>query len=110
AVYRPWYRVFFWLFVTNGLFLGWLGSRPAEGNYVVMSQLATLYYFAFFLIALPVLGLIEKPRRLPNSITEAVLEKNKGVGGKGASAAAGDQTLMRRGDDRVSPAGLESRR
>ncbi|AEH89966.1 MULTISPECIES: cytochrome b N-terminal domain-containing protein [Mesorhizobium] len=110
AVYRPWYRVFFWLFVANGLFLGWLGSRPAEGNYVVMSQLATLYYFAFFLIALPVLGLIEKPRRLPNSITEAVLEKNKGAGGKGAIAAAGDQTLMRRGDDRVSPARLESRR
>ncbi|TIP61887.1 MAG: cytochrome b, partial [Mesorhizobium sp.] len=30
---------------------------------------------------LPVLGLIETPRRLPNSITEAVLEKNKGGGG-----------------------------
>jgi ubiquinol-cytochrome c reductase cytochrome b subunit len=27
---------------------------------------------------MPVLGLIETPRRLPNSITEAVLEKNKG--------------------------------
>jgi ubiquinol-cytochrome c reductase cytochrome b subunit len=46
-----------------------------------MAQMATLFYFAFFLIALPVLGLIEKPRRLPNSITEAVLEKNKGAGG-----------------------------
>ncbi|MER8697786.1 cytochrome b N-terminal domain-containing protein [Mesorhizobium sp. M1273] len=77
AVYRPWYRVLFWLFVANALFLGWLGSRPAEGAYVVMSQLATLYYFAFFIIAMPVLGLIEKPRRLPNSITEAVLEKDK---------------------------------
>ncbi|MER9444034.1 cytochrome b N-terminal domain-containing protein [Mesorhizobium sp. M0340] len=80
AVYRPWYRVLFWLFVANALFLGWLGSRPAEGAYVVMSQLATLYYFAFFLIAMPVLGLIEKPRRLPNSITEAVLEKDKASG------------------------------
>ncbi|MER8381691.1 cytochrome b N-terminal domain-containing protein [Mesorhizobium sp. M0142] len=80
AVYRPWYRVLFWLFVANALFLGWLGSRPAEGAYVVMSQLATLYYFAFFVIAMPVLGLIEKPRRLPNSITEAVLEKDKASG------------------------------
>ncbi|MER8726223.1 cytochrome b N-terminal domain-containing protein [Mesorhizobium sp. M1027] len=80
AVYRPWYRVLFWLFVANALFLGWLGSRPAEGAYVVMSQLATLYYFAFFIIAMPVLGLIEKPRRLPNSITEAVLEKDKASG------------------------------
>lgn len=75
AVYRPLYRVFFTLFVANGLFLGWLGSRPAEGTYVVLSQLATLYYFAFFIVIMPLLGLIEKPRRLPNSITEAVLAK-----------------------------------
>jgi ubiquinol-cytochrome c reductase cytochrome b subunit len=59
------------------VFLGWLGSRPAEGSYVIMSQIGTFYYFAFFLIIMPVLGLIETPRRLPNSITEAVLEKNK---------------------------------
>ncbi|MER9947800.1 cytochrome b N-terminal domain-containing protein [Mesorhizobium sp. M0047] len=77
AVYRPWYRLFFWIFVADALFLGWLGSQPAEGAYVVMSQLATLYYFAFFIIVMPLLGLIETPRPLPHSITEAVLEKNK---------------------------------
>ncbi|MCB1417833.1 MAG: cytochrome b N-terminal domain-containing protein, partial [Notoacmeibacter sp.] len=78
AVYRPWYKLFFWLFVIDTVFLGWLGSRPAEGTYVTMAQVATLYYFAFFLVILPVLGLIETPKRLPNSITEAVLQKNKG--------------------------------
>ena len=77
AVYRPWFKLFFWLFAINAVFLGWLGAKPAEGVYVVLSQLATLYYFSFFLIIMPVLGLIETPRRLPNSITEAVLEKNK---------------------------------
>ncbi|WP_192257058.1 cytochrome b [Mesorhizobium silamurunense] len=77
AVYRPWYRFFFWLFVANALFLGWLGSQPAEGAYVTMSQIATLYYFAFFIVAMPLLGFLETPRRLPNSITEAVLERNK---------------------------------
>ena len=80
AVYRPWYRLFFWIFVADALFLGWLGSQPAEGAYVVMSQLATLYYFAFFIIVMPLLGLIETPRPLPHSITEAVLEKNKAKG------------------------------
>ena len=35
AVYRPWYKLFFWLFVANAIFLGWLGSRPAEGAYVL---------------------------------------------------------------------------
>ena len=42
-----------------------------------MAQFATLYYFAFFLVIMPLLGLIETPRRPPNSITEAVLAKNK---------------------------------
>lgn len=79
AVYRPWYKMFFWLFVANAFMLGWLGSRPAEGIYVILSQLGTLYYFAFFLVILPVLGLVEKPKRIPNSITEAVLEKEAAV-------------------------------
>lgn len=38
-------------------------------------QVSTLYYFAFFLLVMPLLGVIETPRRLPNSITEAILEK-----------------------------------
>jgi ubiquinol-cytochrome c reductase cytochrome b subunit len=78
AVYRPWFKLFFWLFVINAIFLGWLGSRPAEGSYVFMAQLGTLYYFAFFIVIMPVLGLIETPKRLPNSITEAVLAKSEG--------------------------------
>ena len=77
AIYRPLYRIFFWLFAANALFLGWLGSRPAEGAYIVMAQGATLYYFAFFLVVMPLLGLIEIPRRLPGSITGAVLEKTR---------------------------------
>src|ERR1700754_3464759 len=57
AVYRPWYKLFFWLFVADAILLGWLGSQPAEGAYVVVSQFATLFYFLFFLVAMPVLGL-----------------------------------------------------
>jgi len=78
AVYRPWYKLFFWIFAINAVFLGWLGSKPAEGLYVALAQVGTFYYFAFFLIIMPILGLIETPRRMPNSITEAVLEKNGG--------------------------------
>ena len=43
--------------------------------FTLMAQLGTLYYYAFFLVIMPVLGLVETPRRIPNSITEAVLEK-----------------------------------
>jgi ubiquinol-cytochrome c reductase cytochrome b subunit len=78
AVYRPIYRQFFWIWVVVCVLLGWLGSKPAEGTYVIMAQAATLYYFVFFLVIMPLLGIVETPRKTPNSITEAVLEKHKG--------------------------------
>jgi hypothetical protein len=36
--------------------------------------LFTLYYFAFFIIVLPLLGIFEKTKPVPNSIADAVLE------------------------------------
>jgi ubiquinol-cytochrome c reductase cytochrome b subunit len=89
AAYRPWYKLFFWLFVANAIFLGWLGSRPAEGSYVLMAQFSTLYYFAFFLVVMPVLGLVETPLKLPSSITEAVLAKHGPAAAHGAGMPAG---------------------
>ncbi len=90
AVYRPWYKVFFWIFVVNSIFLGWLGAKPAEGVYTFLAQISSLYYFGFFLVILPLLGLIETPRRVPNSITEAVLEKtSKKQVDAGATQVAG---------------------
>ena len=38
------------------------------------SKLSVVYYFAYFLVILPLLGRFEKPRPLPNSISEAVLK------------------------------------
>src|SRR6187397_2663770 len=77
ARYRPLYKQFFWVFVLVCLGLGYLGSRPAEGGYVIAARILTTYYFVHFLIILPLLGLIETPRPLPNSISEAVLKKSK---------------------------------
>ena len=88
AVYRPWYKLFYWLFVINAIILGWLGSQPAEGLFTTISQICTLLYFAFFLVAMPVLGLVETPRRIPNSITEAVLEKRNKTAAASAAANA----------------------
>ena len=75
AKFRPIYRQFFWLFFANCIFLGYLGGKPAEGWYVPASQIATVYYFAHFLILLPLLGKIEKPKALPASISAAVLKE-----------------------------------
>ena len=75
AKFRPIYRQFFWLFFANCIFLGYLGGKPAEGWYVPASQIATVYYFAHFLILLPLLGKVEKPKALPASISAAVLKE-----------------------------------
>jgi quinol-cytochrome oxidoreductase complex cytochrome b subunit len=69
------FRQFFWVYLAVCIGLGWLGSKPAEGGYVIAARILTFYYFAHFLIILPLLGLFEKPRPLPSSIAEAVLAK-----------------------------------
>jgi ubiquinol-cytochrome c reductase cytochrome b/c1 subunit len=76
STFRPIYRQFFWIFVITGLGLGYLGSQPPEGGYVIAARILTIYYFAHFLIVMPVVGLLERPKPLPTSITEAVLAKN----------------------------------
>jgi ubiquinol-cytochrome c reductase cytochrome b/c1 subunit len=73
ARYRPLFRQFFWLWVIVCIGLGWLGSKPPEGIYVILARLFTVYYFAFFIIILPLLGIFEKTKPLPNSISESVL-------------------------------------
>ena len=73
ATFRPIYKKLFWVFVFNALILGWVGSKPAEGIYIIISRLATSYYFAHFLIFLPLLGKFEKNRPLPQSIGKPVL-------------------------------------
>ncbi len=87
--YRPIAQLWFVIFVFNSLFLGWLGGQPAEGVYVKLSQFATAYYFAFFLLILPILGLIEKPRPMPKSIADSVLKKPKPDTQKSELAASG---------------------
>jgi ubiquinol-cytochrome c reductase cytochrome b subunit len=73
ARFRPYYKQFFWLFFINCIVLGWVGSMPAEGIYVLISRISTAYYFAFFLILLPLLSRFEKSHVLPTSIASSVL-------------------------------------
>jgi len=89
GTYRPLFKQFFWIFVVTCVALGYLGAMPAEGIYVTLSRIFTAYYFAHFLIVLPMLGFLEKPKPLPASISEAVL---KGGSGTPAGAAAAPDT------------------
>ena len=73
AVFRPLFRQFYWILVADVLILGYVGAMPAEGLYLLVARVATAYYFAHFLIILPVLGWKEKTTPLPLSISEPVL-------------------------------------
>jgi ubiquinol-cytochrome c reductase cytochrome b subunit len=75
--YRPIGRQLFWAFVVVCIGLGYLGAMPAEGGYVIASQIFTVLYFGFF-VALFVVGLFERPKALPTSIADAVLASAKG--------------------------------
>ena len=84
ARFRPIYKQFFWLFVIDVLVLGWVGKNPPEGMFIIIGRVASIYYFAHFLIILPLLGKFEKTRPLPESIGTPVL----GGGGEMPSGAA----------------------
>ncbi|TAD88945.1 MAG: cytochrome b/b6 [Alphaproteobacteria bacterium] len=75
ATFRPIYKQLFWVFAACCVVLGWVGAMPAEGIYLVIARIATAYYFAHFLIILPLLGKFERTRPLPHSISEPVLKQ-----------------------------------
>jgi ubiquinol-cytochrome c reductase cytochrome b subunit len=86
--FRPLMKQFFWAFAVDCVILGYCGSQGADAMLlhtsiplVWVARLGTLYYFGFFWVLMPVIGWIEKPKKLPPSISQSVL---------GASAAAAE--------------------
>lgn len=57
--FRPLFKIFYWLTVTNFLLLGWLGQKPVTDIYIIAGQFATAFYFLFFLFLIPILGILE---------------------------------------------------
>ena len=58
--FRPIYSLAYWFLVSDFLILGWIGQQPVETPYLEVGQIATAFYFIFFLILFPLIGLIEK--------------------------------------------------
>ena len=79
ARFRPIFRQVFWLLVIDVLLLGWVGAHPPAGSILRIGQAATLFYFLFFLVLLPLIAWREKPRPLPASISASVLGSSAAV-------------------------------
>ena len=59
TTYRPLYKICYWLFVSDFLILIWVGQKPVEKIYIFIGQVATVYYFLFFVVLIPLTGIIE---------------------------------------------------
>jgi ubiquinol-cytochrome c reductase cytochrome b subunit len=96
--YRPTMKIFYMIFVLNGLLLGWCGAQLPDApvvpgmpsfflvdgqlnSYLWLTRLSTLYYFAFFAVILPLVGLRETPLKIPLSISEPVLSGSGAMSG-----------------------------
>jgi len=87
ASFRPIYKIMFWVFLLDCVALTYLGAKPAEGIYVVLSRLCTAYYFFHFIVLLPALSIFETPRSLPRSIGKPVLGGGNGIPAPAPAAA-----------------------
>jgi ubiquinol-cytochrome c reductase cytochrome b subunit len=86
AKFRPMYRQFFWILVIACVVLGTVGAHRPEGGWVLVGRVATAYYFAHFLVIMPLLGWLERPLPLPESISSPVIARGGGALPSGTAA------------------------
>jgi len=77
--------VVYWLLPIAVIALGWVGANPPTSGVVAVGQLATFYYFLHFIVLMPLIGKIERPRPLPLSIGAAVLGRTGSAGTAGST-------------------------
>ena len=71
--FRPMYQITLLVYIASVFVLGYVGAKPAEGIWPWIGLVLTGYYFAFFLVILPLLSKHEKALAQPASIHDAVL-------------------------------------
>ena len=59
SIYRPLHQIFFWLLVADFLLLGYIGQQTPESPFIEIGQIASIYYFTYFLAIIPLLGQLE---------------------------------------------------
>ena len=52
-------QIFYWFFVADFIILGWIGQKPVKDIYILVGQIATVYYFLFFIFLIPFIGIFE---------------------------------------------------
>ena len=68
--FRPINKFFFWVLIVDFIILMWIGSQHPTTPFVEVGQVATALYFAWFIIFIPIIGIIE------NSLFDLALDKD----------------------------------
>jgi quinol-cytochrome oxidoreductase complex cytochrome b subunit len=59
TLFRPIFKILYWLLIVSFLILGWIGQMPVDYPYTDVGIIAMIYYFFFFLVIIPFIGHIE---------------------------------------------------
>ncbi len=110
ARFRPIYRQLVLVLVVALVVLGVVGAHRPEGICVVLGRVATAYYFLHFLVLLPLLGKVERPLPLPESISRPVLTAWPRVGRRRPAAAGRDRQAHGEDRDALSACACAARR
>nr|QJQ74415.1 cytochrome b [Osteobrama belangeri] len=57
--FRPIAQFLFWMLVADMAILTWIGGMPVEHPFIIIGQIASVLYFALFLIFIPLAGWFE---------------------------------------------------
>ena len=57
--YRFVFKVLYWLLIADFFTLIWVGQAPITDPFIILGQIASVYYFLFFLILVPLTGSFE---------------------------------------------------
>jgi len=85
--FRPLSKIAFYIFVSNFLVLMILGAKHVESPYIELGQISTIIYFAYFLVIVPIISLVENSliefanynnniKKIFNKVLKSLSEKN----------------------------------
>ena len=60
TTFRPIFKIFYWMLFADFIILGWVGQQGVEDYIILIGQVATIFYFVFFAILVPLTGIVEK--------------------------------------------------
>ncbi|KAL2311840.1 cytochrome b [Schizosaccharomyces pombe] len=58
--FNPFGKFFFWAFVADFVILAWIGGSHPENVFITIGAIATIFYFSYFFILIPVYTILEQ--------------------------------------------------